>query len=223
MVTVDRSTPVAVFELLLVFLGAGSALVIAPAIDLVMTSVPSERAGVGSAFSSAIRSIGGALGIAVLGSVLSTAYRSRIDGSLEALPVGVREVAGESIGGTQLIVSGIHDQLADHGRGPLEAASSAFAGAMHITAGLSAAAAAVALLIVLVWMPRHSTSSIGGNEVQGVEADPHGHRRWPTRIDLEVRPTGGAEASLKPNDLAQGDMAPHSLTVVPLRSDINYR
>ncbi|HEX6299550.1 MAG TPA: hypothetical protein VF148_03705 [Acidimicrobiia bacterium] len=158
MITVDRSTRVAVFELLLVFLGAGSALVIAPAIDLVMTSVPSERAGVGSAFSSAILSTGRALGIAVLGSVLSTGYRSRIWGSLDTLPAGVREAAGESIGGTQLIVFGIHDQLADHGRGLLEAASSAFAGAMHITAGLSAAAAAVALLIVLVWMPRNSTA-----------------------------------------------------------------
>jgi EmrB/QacA subfamily drug resistance transporter len=154
MTTIDRSTPIAMVEVLLVLLGVGTALVIAPTTDLVMASIPRQRAGAGSAFNSAVRSVGGALGIAVLGSVLSTAYRARVAGALDVLPANVRDAAGESIGGTQVVVSGVHQDMADHGAALLDASSRAFAQAMHVTAALSAAAVVVALAVVLIWMPR---------------------------------------------------------------------
>ena len=94
MTRIDRSTPIALVEVVLVLLGVGTALVVAPTTDLVMASIPRQHAGAGSAFNSAVRSVGGALGIAVLGSVLSTAYRSRIDGALDVLPEGARSTAG---------------------------------------------------------------------------------------------------------------------------------
>lgn len=67
MMTVDRATPIALVELLLVLLGLGTGTILAPTTDLVMASVPSARAGTGSAVNSAVRNVGGALGIAVLG------------------------------------------------------------------------------------------------------------------------------------------------------------
>lgn len=146
--------PIAVVEVLLVLPGAGSALVIAPTTDLVMATFPKERAGAGLALNSAVRSVGGAIGIAVLGSVLSTVYRSRIGGALDVLPAGARESAGESIGGTQAAVAAVHDSIADHGASLLEVASRAFTDAMHLTAGLSTAAIVVAFAVVVRWMPR---------------------------------------------------------------------
>lgn len=154
MTTIDSSTPIAVVELLLIALGAGSALVIAPTTDVVIASIPREQAGAGSAFNSAIRAVGGALGVAVLGSVLSTVYRSRIAGALDGVPAASRDAAGESIGGTQGVVAATHNSFADHGASLLDASSHAFADAMHVAAGVSAAAVVAALVVVLVWMPR---------------------------------------------------------------------
>lgn len=162
MATIDRSTPIAIVELLLIVLGAGSALVIAPTTDVVMASIPRERAGAGSAFNSAVRAVGGALGIAVLGSVLSTAYRSRIGGALDGLPDAARDAAGESIGGTQAVVGATHNSFADHGASLLDASSRAFADAMHMTAGLSTAAVIAALVIVLLWMPHRANAATHG-------------------------------------------------------------
>jgi hypothetical protein len=71
MTTINRATPIAFVELLLILLGAGTAVVLAPTTELVMAAIPAVRAGAASAYNSAVRSVGGALGIAVLGSVLS--------------------------------------------------------------------------------------------------------------------------------------------------------
>jgi len=171
MTTVDRATPIALIEIYLIVLGAGSAMVLAPTTDLVMAAIPRTRAGAASALTSAVRNLGGALGIAVLGSVLSTAYRSRIDGMVDVLPPQVRTIAGESIGGTQAVVSTVHDTLADHGSSLLNAASNAFADAMHIAAAWSATAVAAALIIVLTWMPRHN------RQPSDADADPEGATR----------------------------------------------
>ena len=53
----------------------------------------STKAGVGSAVNDTSRELGGALGIAVLGSIANAAYRSRIDLSGVRLPAGTRAAA----------------------------------------------------------------------------------------------------------------------------------
>ena len=158
MVALDKSTPLAVVELLLILLGAGTGMVLAPTTDLVTATVPTERAGAGSAVNSAIRNLGGAVGVAVLGSVLATAYRSGIRQALEALPPGARAAAAESIGGTQAAVGAFHTELDGHGARLLEAASASFTDAMHLTAGVSSAVVFVALLVIARWMPRQRST-----------------------------------------------------------------
>ena len=61
-------------------LGLGMGLTMAPATDSVMGSLPIAKAGVGSAVNDATRTLGGALGVAVLGSLLSSGYRAGMDG-----------------------------------------------------------------------------------------------------------------------------------------------
>src|SRR3954466_7674559 len=69
-------------------LSMGSAM--APATESVMSAVPEARAGVGSAMSDVTRQVGGALGVAVIGSIIATAY-SR---DMTAAPDAARESVG---------------------------------------------------------------------------------------------------------------------------------
>jgi len=89
--------------LALVVAGFGMGLTNPPATNSIMGSVPREQAGVASAINNITRPVGGALGVAVLGSLLSTAYRSSIESATAALPSDAAAAARDSIGSaTQL-------------------------------------------------------------------------------------------------------------------------
>jgi EmrB/QacA subfamily drug resistance transporter len=59
-------------------MGAGMGLVMVPASTTIMTTVPAHQAGAGSAINDTIREVGGALGIAIVGSLSAAVYRSRL-------------------------------------------------------------------------------------------------------------------------------------------------
>ena len=65
--------------LVLALLGFGMGATMAPATNAVMAALPKEKAGVGSAINDTVRQVGGALGVAVLGSLLSSTFASRLD------------------------------------------------------------------------------------------------------------------------------------------------
>ena len=69
----------------------------APSTDAVMSAVPEAKAGVGSAMSDVTRQVGGALGVAVIGSITATAYTRDMDGAPAAADSvgGARAVAGD--------------------------------------------------------------------------------------------------------------------------------
>ena len=98
-------------------LGLGMGLTMAPATDSVMGSLPIAKAGVGSAVNDATRTLGGALGVAVLGSLLSSGYRAGMDGMSAAAQdslAGALALAGRTgdgaLAGTarQAFVDGMH-------------------------------------------------------------------------------------------------------------------
>ena len=74
---IGPATPYLVLVVGLVLLGGGISLTAAPATATIMSAVPSHKAGVGSAVNDTTREVGGALGIAILGSVASALYRWR--------------------------------------------------------------------------------------------------------------------------------------------------
>ena len=78
-------------------MGIGFGITSAPVTESIMGSLPPSRAGVGSAVNDTTRQTGGALGVAVIGSIFAARYHAEI-GNLSFLPPGVRESAGESIG-----------------------------------------------------------------------------------------------------------------------------
>lgn len=129
----------------LVLLSAGMAVTIAPATGAIMGSVPLNKAGVGSAVNDTTRELGGALGIAILGSIVAANYRSGFDTS--GLPPEVAEVADESIGAAV----GVARSLGSSDAAALvERAGSAFTDAVNVAMGASAVIAVVVGAIVLV-------------------------------------------------------------------------
>ncbi|MFG2328192.1 MFS transporter [Streptomyces sp. NPDC048604] len=145
----DTSTPVWLMEVVFFLQGAGMAHIMTPVTVSVMQSLPREKAGAGSAINNTFRQVGGALGVAVLGSVLSTAYRGEIEGSLGAVPAGLRETAGESIEATL----GVAEKLGPAGKALVQPAYSAFVDAMHVTALASAGVAVLGALVVARYLP----------------------------------------------------------------------
>ncbi|HEV7657427.1 MAG TPA: MFS transporter [Mycobacteriales bacterium] len=148
---IGTGTPIWVLAAVYFVMGAGMANVVAPTTEAVMSSLPRERAGVGSAVSNTVRQVGGALGVAVLGSVLSQVYRGGIEGHLSVLPAGVRDAAGESLAATYAAAA----NAGPAGAGLLGPADGAFVHAMHWAAGGSAVAALLGMIAVLRWLPGH--------------------------------------------------------------------
>ncbi|MGW1379145.1 MFS transporter [Streptomyces sp. NPDC002446] len=148
----DTGTPIWVMEVLFFLQGAGMAHIMPPVTVAVMQSLPREKAGSGSALNNVFRQVGGTLGVAVLGSLLSTTYRDGIQGELDALPgvpAGARHAAGESIEATL----GLAERLGPAGRPLVDSAKDAFIHAIHVTALGSAAVLVVGGLIVLAFLP----------------------------------------------------------------------
>jgi EmrB/QacA subfamily drug resistance transporter len=82
----------------LAILGTGMGLAITPATESIIGSLPREKAGVGSAMNDTTRQIGGALGVAILGSVFSSAYVNAITPALKGLPSAAVGAATNSVG-----------------------------------------------------------------------------------------------------------------------------
>src|SRR5690606_601574 len=70
---------------------------------MMMSAVPRNRAGMGSAMNDTTRELGGALGVAVLGSVLGTAYSDKIVSAVTQLPAEMQAIAENSLAGALVI------------------------------------------------------------------------------------------------------------------------
>lgn len=81
----------------LVVFGAGMGFAGAPATTAITGSLPRSKQGVASAMNDTTREVGSALGIAVLGSVLNTTYRSGVESATDQLPAEAAEAARSSI------------------------------------------------------------------------------------------------------------------------------
>ncbi len=97
----------------MIVLAFGMGMVMAPATESIMGSLPRNKAGVGSAMNDTTRQMGGALGVAVIGSVLASAYRPAVTSRLTDLhaPAGVIAAARDSIGGAVQAANGLAEPL----------------------------------------------------------------------------------------------------------------
>src|SRR4029079_5454871 len=95
---VSVDTPYCVLLVGMVFYAAGAAVAMAPATASILSAVPLSKAGVGSAVNDTTRELGGALGIAIFGSIVNSVYLARIDLSGLGLPAPLAHAGEQSIG-----------------------------------------------------------------------------------------------------------------------------
>jgi Na+/melibiose symporter-like transporter len=138
--------------ILLCFLpfSTGMALAMSPMTGSIMSAVPSRRAGMGSAMNDATRELGAALGVAVLGSIAASRYRSQIASALGGLGAADRTSAKGSIAGA-LNVASSRDAPA---RSALTtAAHHAFMSGIHVAVLIGATLAVLSAGIVFRYLP----------------------------------------------------------------------
>ena len=112
MTLLTPTTPYVAIAAILVTTGLGSGLVMPPATGQIMTALPVDKAGVGSAVNDTVREVGGATGVAVLGSVMAVAYRSGVGEVVAGAPPAAREAAESSIAAALAIVAQAPDPVA---------------------------------------------------------------------------------------------------------------
>ncbi|MBO8193145.1 MFS transporter [Streptomyces oryzae] len=148
---------VVVISFCLVSLGASTVMTLT--VSMALDRVPAERAGAASAVSETGIELGGALGIAVLGSVLSSAYRMGLD-PVEGVPARTLEAARETLGNALAAAARLGGAP---GSALVAEAKSAFTRGVQVT-GL-AGAGLLAVAAVLAWLllrPRCRVPRDGG-------------------------------------------------------------
>src|SRR5215472_4558613 len=150
-----ETTPIWVLGVLFFIQGIGMGAIMPPATEAVMSVVPRERAGAGSALTNTARQVSGALGVAVLGSILAQAYRNQLSPHLGSLPASARNAAAGSITASQTVAA----KLGSAGRELTNFADSSFIHAMHITTLISAAITLLGAVVVLRWMPGRTAAA----------------------------------------------------------------
>jgi EmrB/QacA subfamily drug resistance transporter len=151
-------TPIWLVLVVFLIFGLGMGSVIAPASTVMQNVLPLVRAGAGSAVQNTLRQVCGALGIAVIGTVLATQYASNLESSLAQAPVPLPQEAVDAASQSVVATAAVMDAapgLPDSLRAQLEAgAFEAFLSASHLTSALSAAVVLVAALVVGIWLPK---------------------------------------------------------------------
>jgi DHA2 family multidrug resistance protein-like MFS transporter len=138
----------------LVLVGLGAGLGLPVLTDTVMAAVPEDEAGVGSAVNDVSRQLGGALGVAVIGSIVSGAYRSHLRSTQ---PGGISQTAEraaqQSIGVATQTAKSLPQPTAEK---LLHAANTAYVNAITHGFYVSAVVMAAALVVALSLLPRRT-------------------------------------------------------------------
>jgi EmrB/QacA subfamily drug resistance transporter len=140
----------------LILLGAGLGLAMAPSIDMVMGALPPERTGVGAGLNNAVRQVGGALGVAILGSLLATTYATRVKSAASGLPGWAADTISESIGTATWIASQVGGES---GQTLLETAREAFVGGMGEASLVAAAVTLAGAAIAFAFLPQRTVEA----------------------------------------------------------------
>lgn len=157
-------TPYVVMAIGMVIMGLGMSGAMAPATGSIMAAVPLDKAGVGSAVNDTTRELGAALGVAVLGTVVGSLYRSNADFSSAGVDEATAEAAGESIG----TAWGLAQDLPNGGTALLAEAQTAFTDALGVAATISVVVVLATGALVLATLGRRSASP---NEALATDVD----------------------------------------------------
>jgi len=161
--TVTSGYPLVLASILV--LGVGMGMTMAPATESIMGSLPRAKAGVGSAVNDTTRQVGGALGVAVLGSLLASTYAS-------SLGAGVPAAAKASVGAALDVAGRLGGA---EGSALAASARSAYVDGMGVGVLVAAGVALLGSVIALLFLPSRARMEVE-------------HPAERTEMDLEVAP-----------------------------------
>jgi EmrB/QacA subfamily drug resistance transporter len=133
----------------LIVIGLGMGLTMTPATEAITETLPLDKQGVASALNDTSRELGGAIGVALLGSVLSAGYRSAIRPLLSGVPAELAGPASKGIGAAFAVAA----QAGDQAPTIIDAAQHAFVDGWIRSMWLGVGVAAVALVYLLARGP----------------------------------------------------------------------
>jgi len=147
----DAETPYPIIAVGQVLMTTGLGIAISPATNSVMSSIPVNKAGVGSAMNDTTRQLGGAIGVAVLGTIMNGAYLRGIVALRDQLPPELFQQVASSVQRAHIVVSR-PDVPPELGARIIEVSNAAFldgmSNALFIAAGVMTAAAILALVVL---------------------------------------------------------------------------
>ena len=145
-------------------MASGMGLTMTPMTELIMSSVPRDKAGVGSAMNDTTREVGTTLGVAVLGSILSSGYTSHLGSAVAGLPAPARQAAEGSLAGAL----GVAHQIGGaQGASIVDAAKSAWAHGLQLSMLIGAGIVLLAAFISARYLP----GKVGGVTDEAFDLD----------------------------------------------------
>ncbi|HEY2316020.1 MAG TPA: DHA2 family efflux MFS transporter permease subunit [Streptosporangiaceae bacterium] len=144
--------------------GLGVGLAMPTMLNAALSALTPERSGSGSALMTAMRQVGATIGVAVLGTVLNSVYRSKL--TLTALPADVASAARSSVG------TGVEVAMRLHSPQLLEAVHVAYASGVVVMLWVCAAIAIAAAVLAAMFLPRQQgAAEAAGADARAVGAD----------------------------------------------------
>lgn len=193
MAFLTQTTPLWLILIMFLLFGLGMGSVIAPASTVMQNVLPLARAGSGSAVQNTVRQVFGALGVAIISTVLATQFASTMTTELDSLPTPIpdeaRAAALESVGGAVQVLNALQLPPDVFGKA-LHDTFDAFLSASHVAAYISAAVIFIAALVVFTLLPKISPP------VQKPTVEPTPHEKGTTyKLDADTDEVAEAEAA----------------------------
>ncbi|CAL9333144.1 hypothetical protein SUDANB126_00121 [Streptomyces sp. enrichment culture] len=158
----------------LLAMGAGTGLSVTPSTEAVTGSLPRGKQGVASALNDVTREFGTALGVALLGALLSAGYRNAIDDELDALPNGAADTAREGVANAVEAAPG----TGPHAQDPLHAARQSFVDGRQQAMWTGVAVMGALFVHVALRGPKSATPAAPSHTAGTSDTVP---ARWPCR------------------------------------------
>ena len=151
----------------LAVMGLGIALAMIPSLDAILGALPEGETGAGSALTRAIQNVGSSFGVAIMGSILNSAYRSSLNPHLAGLPGTVQAAAQKSVAVAGAVAQHLPNPVGGRLlRAAQEAYSQGMSEVLLVTAGLTVAGA----LVIGLLMPARPESATSVSESEPVPA-----------------------------------------------------
>ena len=185
----DENTGYGYAVVWMILVGLGTSLVMVPALDTALGVLPKGKEGTGSGLSTTLRQVGGAIGIALLGSVLNAVFTSKVDTS--GVPAEAAETAEESVVAAQAVAAELDvPQLA-------QSAESAFVSGMSVVLLICGIAGVLAAILAAFKLPHSKETRT---------ADQPGDTTGDTTAEETAKTAG------RSGDKPEGDAADQPLT-----------